>query len=159
VPPLPDAGKGGQVAASMRDRMEAHRKNPVCAGCHARMDPLGFAFENFDGIGKWRTREANMPINASGTFPNGAKFDGPAEFVRGLVSQRDEFVRTFADKLLTYALGRGAAYYDQPAIRKIVREAAPSEYRWSSLILGVIKSAPFQMRMVGTAPATVAGRP
>jgi uncharacterized protein DUF1592/uncharacterized protein DUF1588/uncharacterized protein DUF1585/uncharacterized protein DUF1595 len=159
VPPLPDAGKGAQVAASMRDRMEAHRKNPVCAGCHARMDPLGFAFENFDGIGKWRTREANTPINASGTFPNGAKFDGPAEFVNVLVSQREEFVRTFADKLLTYALGRGAAYYDQPAIRKIVREAAPSEYRWSAVILGIVKSAPFQMRMMGTAPAPVAARP
>jgi cytochrome c553 len=159
VPPLPDAGKGAQVAASMRDRMEAHRKNPVCAGCHARMDPLGFAFENFDGIGKWRTREGNTPINASGTFPNGAKFDGPAEFVSALVSQREEFVRTFADKLLTYALGRGAAYYDQPAIRKIVREAAPSEYRWSSVILGIVKSAPFQMRTMGTAAPTAAARP
>jgi hypothetical protein len=159
VPPLPDAGKGAQVAASMRDRMEAHRKNPVCAGCHARMDPLGFAFENFDGIGKWRTREANIPINASGTFPNGGKFDGPAEFVNGLVSQREEFVRTFADKLLTYALGRGADYYDQPAIRRIVREAAPGNYRWSSVILGVVKSAPFQMRTMGTAPTTVAARP
>src|ERR1700752_4528608 len=102
VPPLPDAGKGAQVAASMRDRMEAHRKNPVCAGCHARMDPLGFAFENFDGIGKGRTHEANPPITASGTFPNGAKFDGPGEFVKFLVSQREEFIRTFADKLLTY---------------------------------------------------------
>ena len=158
VPPLPDAGKGAQVATSMRDRMEAHRKNPVCAGCHARMDPLGFAFENFDGIGKWRSREANMPINASGTFPNGAKFDGPAEFVNGLVSQREEFVRTFADKLLTYALGRGADYYDQPAIRRIVREAAPGNYRWSAVILGVVKSAPFQMRMMGTAPTRVAAR-
>ncbi len=123
------------------------------------MDPLGFAFENFDGIGKWRAREANMPINASGTFPNGAKFDGPAEFVSGLVSQREEFVRTFTDKLLTYALGRGADYYDQPAIRKIVREAAPGNYRWSSVILGVVKSAPFQMRTMGTAPTTVATRP
>jgi mono/diheme cytochrome c family protein len=158
VPPLPDAGKGAQVATSMRDRMEAHRKNPVCAGCHARMDPLGFAFENFDGIGKWRSREANLPINASGTFPNGAKFDGPAEFVNGLVSQREEFVRTFADKLLTYALGRGADYYDQPAIRRIVREAAPGNYRWSAVILGVVKSAPFQMRMMGAAPTRVAVR-
>ena len=106
VPPLPEAGKGAQVTPPMRDRMEAHRKNPVCASCHARMDPLGFALENFDGIGKWRTREANIPIDASGRSPT-----GPSSMARlsseRLVSQREEFVHTFTDKLLTYALAGG----------------------------------------------------
>jgi hypothetical protein len=161
VPPLADQGKGGQVAATMRARMEAHRRNPVCASCHTRMDPLGFALENFDGIGKFRTHEAaNMPVNATGTLPDGTKFDGPAEFRQALLNHREEFVRTFTEKLLTYAIGRGAEYYDNPAVRRIIRDAAPSEYRWSSLILGIVKSAPFQMRTAPpSAPSAVAARP
>lgn len=146
VPPLADTGKGVQATASMRERMGAHRTNPVCASCHTRIDPLGFAFENFDGIGKWRTSEANSAIDASGNFPDGTKFDGPADFRNVLVSQREEFVRVFIERLLTYSLGRGVEYYDMPAIRTIIRDAAASEYRWSSLILGIIKSTPFQMR-------------
>jgi len=146
VPPLADAGKGAQVTASMRERMGIHRSNPVCASCHTRIDPLGFAFENFDGIGKWRTREGNTPVDATGVFPDGTKFDGPADFRNVLVSQREEFVRVFTERLLTYSLGRGIEYYDMPAIRTIIRDAAASEYRWSSLILGIIKSTPFQMR-------------
>ena len=150
VPLLEEVGAGRQVAASIRERMEQHRQNPVCASCHLRMDPLGFALENFDGIGKWRTREGYALIDATGTLPDGTKFDGAAEFRQALLNQREGFVRTFTEQLLTYALGRGVEYYDMPAVRTIIREAAP-DYRWSSLILGIAKSTPFQMRRAADA--------
>jgi hypothetical protein len=146
VPPLKENGEGGAPPTSVRQRLEEHRKNPVCASCHARMDPLGFALENFDAVGQWRTTDANIAINASGVFPDGTGFAGPAEFRRALLSHRDEFVATLCEKLLTYALGRGVEYYDMPAIRKIMRGSAPAEYRWSSLVLGTVTSMPFQMR-------------
>jgi hypothetical protein len=111
------------------------------------MDPLGFALENFNGIGKWRSREAHAAIDATGAFPDGTTFSGPAEFRAAVLTHRDEFVRTFTEKLLTFALGRGVEYYDRPAIRAILRDAAPSDDRWSALILGVVKSTPFQWRM------------
>jgi hypothetical protein len=136
----------GQPAISVRARLEEHRKNPVCASCHSQMDPLGFALENFNGIGKWRASEADAPVDAMGILPDGTKFNGPVELRNALLDRRDEFVRTLTDKLLTYAIGRGSEYYDKPAIRKIVREAASADYRWSSLILGIVKSTPFQMR-------------
>ena len=134
----------------MRQRMEQHRVNPVCASCHARMDPLGFALENFDAVGKWRTTigEAGVPIDASGVLPDGTTFQGPAELRKLLLSKREQFVSTVSERLLTYALGRGVEYYDQPALRKIMREAALSDYRWSSLIFGIVNSTPFQMRRV-----------
>jgi hypothetical protein len=110
------------------------------------MDPLGFALENFDAIGKWRTAEGHAPIDASGVLPDGTKFEGPEEFRQALMARSDEFVRASTEKLLTYALGRAVAYYDMPALRAIMREAAPSEYRWSSLVVGIVKSSPFQMR-------------
>jgi mono/diheme cytochrome c family protein len=146
VPPLPEISARERPEVSMRELMEAHRQNPVCATCHQRMDPLGFALENFDAIGKWRTTEGHAPIDASGVLPDGTKFGGPDEFRKALMAHRDEFVRTFTERLLTYALGRAVAYYDMPALRAIIREAAPSDYRWSSLILGVVNSRPFQMR-------------
>ncbi len=130
--------------ATMRERMEAHRENPVCAACHRPMDPLGFALENFNAIGKWRTTEAGLPIDSTGSFPDGTTFSGPAEFRQVLLTRRDEFIRTFTEKLMTYALGRGVEYHDMPAVRTIIRDAAESEHRWSSLILGIVKSAPFQ---------------
>jgi hypothetical protein len=145
VPPLPETTARGREA-SMRELMEAHRQNAVCATCHQRMDPLGFALENFDAIGKWRTTEGHAPIDASGVLPDGTKFSGPDEFRRALMAHSDEFVRTFTEKLLTYALGRAVAYYDMPALRTVIRGAAPSDYRWSSLVLGIVKSQPFQMR-------------
>lgn len=148
VPSLKEQASGGGNVLTMRQRMEEHRSNPACAGCHSRMDPMGFALENFDGIGQWRTAEGNTPIDASGVLPDGVKFNGPAELRRILLSQPEQFVSTVTTKLLTYALGRGVEYYDEPAVRKIVREAAPQDYRWSSLILGVIKSVPFQMSTV-----------
>jgi hypothetical protein len=146
VPGLPDRGEGGKPA-SVRERLEQHRKNPVCAACHAPMDPLGFALENFDAIGRWRsTSEAGTPIDASGALPGGAQFSGLAGLRIILSDRREQFVRTVAEKLLAYALGRGLEYYDMPALRAVVREAAPKDYRWSSLILGIVKSPPFQMR-------------
>ena len=114
---------------------------PVCATCHARMDPLGFALENFDAIGKWRTHEAETPIDASGSLPDGTTFDGPAELRDVLVARHDEFVMTVTEKLLTYALGRGVEYYDRPVIRAILREAEPDDYRWSSIVLGIVNAA------------------
>jgi hypothetical protein len=110
------------------------------------MDPLGFALENFDGIGKWRTAEGGTPIDSSGMLPNGAPFQGPQELRRALLTQREGFVATLTEKLLTYSLGRGLEHYDMPAVRKIMREAAPDDFRWSSLILGIVQSTPFQMR-------------
>ena len=145
VPDLEETGDA-ETPRSMRERMEQHRANPVCASCHTRMDPLGFALENFDAIGKWRTAEAGAPIDASGTLPDGASFDGPAELRATLAGREAEFVTTVLSKLLTYGLGRGVEYYDMPAIRAILREAAPGGYRWSSIILGIVKSTPFQMR-------------
>jgi hypothetical protein len=147
VPSLKDRGEDGKIL-SVRQQMEQHRANPACAGCHARMDPLGFALENFDGIGRWRTTSGatNTPIDSSGTLPDGTKFQGPAELRKILLSHREEFVTNMTEKLLTYGLGRGAEYFDAPAIRKVVRESGPSEYTWSSLILGIVKSVPFEMR-------------
>ena len=146
VPGLPDRGEGG-APASVRDRLERHRANPVCASCHAPMDPLGFALENLDAIGSWRaTSEAGLPIDSSGTMPSGAQFEGPAGLRSVLLSRAEEFVGAVTEKLLAYAVGRGLEYYDQPSVRQILRASAPDEYRWSSLILGIVRSAPFQGR-------------
>jgi len=147
VPSLKETPPNGKVL-TMRERMEQHRSNAACAVCHAQMDPLGFALENFNGVGEWRTiSEAGSAVDASGVLPNGVKFNGPAELRKVLLSHPEQFANTVTDRLLTYALGRGVEYYDQPAIRKITRDAASSNYRWSSLILGIVNSTPFQMRM------------
>jgi len=131
---------------TMRQRTEAHRANPACAACHVQMDPIGFALENFDGVGKWRTSEAGVAIDVSGEFPDGTRFDGPIELRKVLVGRQEQLAQTITEKLLTYALGREVEAHDMPAVRKILREAAPGGYRWSSLISGVIESVPFQMR-------------
>ena len=146
VPALPERDTRGQ-ALSMRAQMEQHRSNPVCASCHRLMDPLGFALEHFDGVGRWRTTDADAPIDASGVLPDGTAFRGLAELRRALLqTEREQFVWTVTDRLLTYALGRGVEYHDAPAIRRIMRDAAPADYTLSSLILGVARSLPFQMR-------------
>ena len=145
VPPLEESAEAGRPLASVRERMEAHRQNPACAACHTRMDPLGFALENFDGIGRWRTVDGTAQIDASGVLPDGTKFTGPDDFRQALLQHRSEFVRTLTEKLLTYALGRAVQYYDMPAVRHILQEAGP-EASWSSLILGIVESQPFQMR-------------
>ena len=145
VPPFPE-NSGVDLPKSVRARLEMHRKNPVCASCHSQMDPLGFALENFDAIGGWRTVDGVTEIDPSGAFPSGAKFDGPAEFRERLLAQPAQFVGTVTEKLMIYALGRGVEYYDLPVVRQIVRDAAQSDYKWSSVILGIAKSLPFQMR-------------
>ena len=128
---------------SVRERMERHRTDPVCASCHVRMDPLGFALESFDAIGGHR----ELPVEqTSGTLPSGRELTGPASVREMLLANREDFVATVTEKLLTYALGRGVEYYDHPSIRRIVRRAEPDDYRWSSLILGIVESTPFQMR-------------
>jgi hypothetical protein len=143
VPALEEAP--GVKYRTMRERMEAHRKNPACAACHARIDPLGFAMENFDGIGQWRTEVGHSAIDASGVL-DGTNFNGAAELRKLLLTRQAEFVTTVTRKLLTYALGRGAEYYDMPAVRQIIRQAAPTDYRWSSVVSGIVNSVPFQMR-------------
>jgi mono/diheme cytochrome c family protein len=156
VPPPPpnvaalEASNKGATPLSVREMLEIHRKDPVCASCHARMDPLGFSLENFDAIGQWRTTDAGAAINPSGVLLDGTRVEGPAALRRALVAQRKEFVRTVTGKLLTYGVGRQMEYYDAPAIRAIVRAAAADDYRWSSTILGIVKSTPFQMRRAGS---------
>jgi hypothetical protein len=131
----------------MRQQMEQHRTNPVCSSCHARMDPIGFALENYNGIGKWRAEDGGSRIDASGKLPGGVQFQGPAGLKKLLLADyRDDFVATVAEKLLTYALGRGLEYYDQPAVRSITSQAARDNYRISALVTAVVKSTPFQMR-------------
>jgi hypothetical protein len=135
-------------AMTMRQRMEQHRANPACAVCHRMMDPLGFALENFDGLGRWRDTIGAAPIDTSGVLPDGTSFNGPGGLREVLMGKKDLFVETFTERLLTYALGRGVEAYDRPTVRKIMREAAENDHRWSSIILGIVKSTPFQMRSV-----------
>ena len=145
VPALEEVNKDGKPR-SVREMLEEHRENAVCASCHARMDPLGLSLENFDAIGQWRTMDAGTAVNASGVLLDGTKVDGPAALRRALVAQKEQFVRTVAGKMLTYAIGRGLESFDAPAVRGIVRAAAADDYRWSSTILALVKSAPFRMR-------------
>ena len=145
VPALEDTAAAGH-GASIREQMEQHRRSPACAACHTRMDPLGFALENFDGIGQWRDTDGGAPIDASGVLPDGTAFTGPADFREALLERRGEFIRTVTEKLLTYALGRAVGAPDMPAVRGILRDAASDDHRWSSLILGIVESQPFQMR-------------
>jgi len=131
---------------SVRKRLAEHRTNPVCAGCHNLMDPVGLSLEKFDAVGRWRTAEGGVPIDASGGLPDGSKFADVHGLEQALLARPEMFVGTLAEKLLTYATGRGVEYYDAPAIRAIVRESRAKDFRVSSLILGVVGSQPFQMR-------------
>ncbi len=145
IPPLEESTRAGQL--SMRARMDLHRTNPACASCHNLMDPPGFALENFDGIGRWRATSGDQaPLDTSGELPDGVRFEGPAGLSRVLLDRREQIARTFSEKLLTYALGRGIEYYDRPALRLITRQVGANDYRWSSVVLAVVKSVPFQMR-------------
>ena len=149
VPELEPAEDTGRVLA-MRERMEQHRENPVCASCHRVMDPLGLALENFDAIGRWRGHmPGGIAIDASGTMPDGTAFDGPAELRGLLVRDREQFATVVTEKLLIYALGRGIEYYDAPAVRRIVRGSAADDYGLASLVVGVVRSTPFRMRLAG----------
>jgi hypothetical protein len=157
VPVLKENGEDG-APKSVRERMEAHRADAVCAGCHKVMDPIGFSLENFDGIGRWRAADDGAKIDPSGTLFTGDRIDGPAALRNMLTSRPETFVGVMTEKLLTYALGRGVEYYDMPTIRKIVRDGGSQDYRFSSLIMGVVKSTPFEMKMKKVQPgnATVA---
>ncbi|HYK58323.1 MAG TPA: DUF1592 domain-containing protein [Bryobacteraceae bacterium] len=145
VPSLESSNKENKPL-SVREMLEMHRASPACAGCHARMDPLGLSLENFDAIGQWRATDAGHPIDASGVLLDGTKVDGPSQLRQALLAQKTQFAKAVTEKLLTYALGRGLEYYDAPAVRAIDRSAEANDYRWSSIVLGVVKSAPFQMR-------------
>jgi len=134
---------------TLREAMIQHRASPACAGCHARMDPIGFAMENFDAVGRWRERDGEQPIDATGTFPEGTKFDGIPGLKKELLRQPEQFVGTVAERLLMYAVGRNLQYYDAPTVRAAMREAAPADYTLASLVLGIVKSRPFQMREAG----------
>ena len=137
----------------MREKMTAHRANPVCASCHQIMDPIGLGLENFDAVGAWRDRDGislssvGTPIDASGQLMDGTKVDGVITLREALVRDPEIFVGAFTEKLLTYAIGRGVAHYDMPVVRAIVRDGRRTNYAFSSILLGIVESGPFQMRM------------
>jgi len=146
VPPLPENNPGAKIL-TVRERMVEHRKNPACASCHQLMDPVGLSTENFDAIGRWRTQsEAGTPIDASGGLPDGSTFDGASGLRKAVLGRPDLFVTTMTEKLMTYALGRGLEHYDAPAVRGITRDARKHDYRFSSVVLGIVNSTPFRMR-------------
>ena len=134
---------------TLREAMIQHRAAPTCAGCHARMDPIGFAMENFDAVGRWRERDGQQPIDATGVFPEGTKFEGIPGLKKELLRQPEQFVGTVAERLLMYAIGRNLQYYDAPTVRAVMRDAEPANHTLASLVLGIVKSRPFQMREAG----------
>jgi hypothetical protein len=155
-PPPPDVpdlevqevdAAGNAALPSMREQMESHRDNPACSGCHLLMDPIGFALESFDAIGRWRTIDGSTPIDPSAVMYDGTPISGPADLREFLLKYSDQFVRTAAEKLLTYALGRGVDYYDMPVVREIANQAAEDDYRFVTLIAAVVQSAPFRMNV------------
>jgi hypothetical protein len=145
VPPLKESADTGKVL-TMRERMAEHRANPACAGCHKLMDPVGFAMENYDAVGRWRTAENGAPVDAEGGLPDGSAFTGMAGLQKALLARPDLFISTTTEKLLTYALGRGVEDFDGPAVRGIVRSSRAQDYRFSALVMGIVDSTPFQMR-------------
>jgi hypothetical protein len=150
-PPLPDVpalkeNSESTKVLSVRERLEEHRKNPVCASCHKMMDPIGFSLENFDAVGAWRTKDSGFPVDASGKMFDGAKLDGPVSLRQAILSHSDAFMGTFAQNLLAYALGRVVDYHDMPGVRAIEKDAAKDDNRFSAFVLSIVRSAPFQMR-------------
>jgi hypothetical protein len=157
VPTLPEKNEKTLRPLSMREAMAQHRNNPMCSSCHARMDPLGFAFERFDAVGRWRPDTAEAPIDSSGVTPDGIRFDGASGLIESIARRPQQFAGALTERLLTYALGRGVEYYDAPAVRTIVRDAGP-DFRFASLVVGVVKSLPFQMRAAPGRPAASAAQ-
>jgi uncharacterized protein DUF1585/uncharacterized protein DUF1588 len=145
VPAL-EENVAGQKPRALRERLETHRKNPVCASCHRLMDPIGFALENYDGVGRWRAKDDGVPIDASGQLMDGTAIDGPVTLRQALTRDPEIFVRTMTEKLMIYALGRGLAAPDMAALRAITRSAARDNYRFSSLVKGIVESVPFRMK-------------
>ena len=157
IPALQETNTRTGKALTMREAMEQHRANPSCASCHGRMDPLGFALENYDAVGRWRTQAANTPIDASGALPDGTRFNGARGLIDAILRRPEGFANTVTERLMTYAIGRGIEYFDAPAIREIRRDAAAHDYRFSAIVLGIVKSVPFQMRATSVGPAFRAG--
>jgi cytochrome c551/c552 len=155
VPALSD-NKAGEDAKSLRERMEAHRQSPTCAACHKVMDPLGFALENFDGVGEWRVKEPGGRIDPAGQLADGSTVDGPIALRTALTKKPEMFVRTLAEKLMTYGLGRGMEHADMPTVRQIARDAAKTDYRFSSIVIGIVKSPAFQMKRAPSIEGTLA---
>jgi hypothetical protein len=147
-PDVPELEKDGKpiTAGTLRQRMELHRQNPSCANCHAKMDPLGFGLENFNAVGAYRTKDEGQPIDATGELPGGLKFNGPEELKMILVGKLDLFKRCLAEKMLTYALGRGLEYYDKRPIDRILTQTAQGEDRFSALVIAIVQSDPFRLR-------------
>jgi hypothetical protein len=145
VPPLDESPADGRKL-STREKVERHRNNPACASCHSRIDPLGFALENFDVLGRWRTEEEGTEIDASGLLPNGEAFRGPEGLKKVLLDRPEAFVHGVVERLMTYALGRQLEARDQPTVREIIRSTRANGYRFHDLVLAVVKSVPFQMR-------------
>jgi len=157
VPPLEQTPEtaGGRIL-SLRERMEQHRASPACSGCHRIMDPIGLALENFDIGGDWRSKdggEGGVPIDSASELFDGTRIRGAADLRQALLRYSPQFIRSFTEKLMTYAVGRGIQYYDMPVVRAIVRDAAKDNYRFSAIVLGIVKSPPFQMRMKTEATA------
>jgi hypothetical protein len=144
VPNLDEAAVG--TVGSMRQQLEKHRENPICASCHSRMDPLGFGLENYDAIGRWRTKDGNFPVDASGTLPDGKTFSNPKEMRAILTSQLPQFSRTLIEKMMTYALGRGLKSYDRRTVESIQRTMSADGYRFQTLVEQIVASFPFQAR-------------
>jgi hypothetical protein len=154
-PPPPDVegfqeNKEGAKQLTVREIMQLHRSKPSCNACHGVMDPLGFALENFDAVGSWRAKDidAGTPIDAAGQLVDGTPVSGPVDLRKALMKHPEQFVQTLTEKLMTYGLGRGLEYYDMPAVRKIVRDAARDDYRFSSIVKGIVNSQPFRMKRV-----------
>jgi hypothetical protein len=145
VPELAEGNKA-QTKGTLRQRMEQHRADPNCSTCHARMDPIGFAFENFDAIGKFRTKDGDFPIDPSGTLPGGLDFKGPRDLKAILKGKKELFARCLTEKMLTYALGRGLEYYDRPSVDVIMASLARNDYRFSTLVVEIARSDPFRLR-------------
>jgi hypothetical protein len=152
--PLLDEAKVG-TSMSLRQQMEQHRANAICASCHGRMDPIGFGLENFDAVGQWRTEDGKFPIEASGVLTNGQTFNGPGELVDVLAKQPTAFAGAITEKMLTYALGRGLEPYDRLTVKAITSDLAKSDYRFSQLVMGIVNSIPFQR--AGAARVNTAG--
>ena len=156
IPALRTESQQNGKALTMREAMVQHRANPMCGSCHGRMDPIGFALDNFDAVGRWRTTgESGTPIDASGALPDGSTFTGVVGLREYLVSHPAQFITTMTENLSTYAVGRTLEYYDASVVRKVVRDAAGDNYRFSSLVLGIINSTPFRMRLAQPADQPV----
>jgi hypothetical protein len=152
-----NATSGGKML-STRERMEEHRKNPACQSCHRVIDPLGLALDNFDVTGKWRIKDNGVPVDSAGVMYDGTRIDGPASLRNGLLKHQDVFLQTFSENLMTYALGRRVEYFDMPTVRAIVGQAAKTDLRFSSFVLGIVNSAAFQRRAVEPPQTTAQAR-